>query len=55
MLFEIKKRSLKIRVVELVWDTETKRSKLPSLLHHRVHEANSEHKGTPLVVWFDLF
>lgn len=54
MLVKIKKRGLEIRVVELVWNAEAKRPKLPSLLDHRVHEAYSEHELAPLVIWFDF-
>ena len=55
MFLDVNEGGLKIGVVELVGNTETKRSELSTLLHNRVHKAHHEDHSSPLLVGFDLF
>ena len=47
-------RSLQIRTVELVWNTEAQRSELSALIKDRVHETDSEDNVSPLLIWLNL-
>ena len=54
MLLNEGQGGLKIGIVECVWDTESKWSELSSLKENGMHEAESEHNGSPFVIWLDL-
>jgi len=55
VLLNVEQGGLKIRIVEFVGDTETKRTELSALLDNRVHEAHHKDHSAPFLVGLHLF
>lgn len=55
VLFQEGQGGLQIRVVEFIWDAESKRSELSSFLDNGVHEADSKHHASPFLIWLNSF
>jgi len=54
VLLNVEEGCLQIRVIELIGNTEAKRTELTALLNNGVHEAKIEDHCSPLFVRLDL-